>query len=49
MDDLHPARGGLLAANRDIPIGDNMPAAESWNAETVPVPTPALCALDTNS
>src|SRR5260370_10927641 len=30
------------SANREIPIGDNMPAAESWNAETVPV----LCALD---
>jgi hypothetical protein len=37
------------SANGEIAIGDNMPAAESWNAETVPVPTPALCALDTNS
>ena len=48
LGDLHPARGGLPAANREIP-GDNIPAAESWNAETVPVPAPALCALDTNS
>jgi hypothetical protein len=43
LGDLHPARGGLPAANREIP-GDNMPAAESWDAETVPVP--ALCSLD---
>ena len=48
LGDLHPARGGLPAANREIP-GDNIPAAESWNAETVPVPALALCALDTNS
>ena len=42
LGDLHPERGGLPAANREI-HGDNMPAAESWDAETVPVP--ALCAV----
>ena len=37
------------SANGEDPIGDSVPSAESLNAETVPLPAPALWALDTNS
>ena len=35
------------SANGEVPIDVSVPLAESWNAETVPVP--ALWALETNS
>src|SRR2546430_15817846 len=37
------------SANGEDSIGDSVPSVESLNAETVPLPAPALWALDTNS
>src|SRR5208282_3766124 len=37
------------SANGEPPIEVSVPLKESANAETVPVPAPTLCALDTNS
>src|SRR6516162_10649349 len=37
------------SANGEDPIGASVPSAESLNADTVPLPAPALWALDTNS